>query len=350
MAAELQRMLQNDAVKTAVKIPYFYGDSTDQVSINEFLQRFENATRTMGLDTPAQKAKHFITYLRGAAYHVYQGLDGFGIEPEDWPAIKDFYTKKYKGAMTAHSAIITFDTLKQGKSEMVMEFFARVQTQIILYMEADPAPNEDLQTAQFRALDDASKNKNKLLNSIHHRNRMIRTFFIGGIKDSLRKELQRVAPNDLNQTLDEALKLEQTETKDKPVTNGLTAKISELADLPDDELAEQDITEDEVSKVNDMRARRGQQPFVRSNGGKAPTSTSGLKCRYCKKTGHLQKSCYTRINKGDPEVSEQGKPFRNQKKSGNKGVGKVQDEKVIKIQEKVQEMTTLFGENHLNWN
>jgi hypothetical protein len=32
-------------------------------------------------------------------------------------------------------------------------------------------------------------------------------------------------------------------------------------------------------------------------------------CRYCKKPGHLQKVCNSRIKAGAPEVDAQGKPY-----------------------------------------
>ena len=37
-------------------------------------------------------------------------------------------------------------------------------------------------------------------------------------------------------------------------------------------------------------------------------------CRYCKKPGHLQKFCNSRIKAGAPEVNAQGKPYTNTSK------------------------------------
>jgi hypothetical protein len=345
-AAEAQRRirdtLQTDAVKTAVKIQQFYGDETLDASINEFIQRFESATTTMGLDTDEQRAKYFGSYLRGCAYQLYTNLGAFGIEANDWQGIKAFFLKKYKGELSAHSAVITFDTLRQEKGESVIQFFARVQTQIRLYMDLSAGVPDTEYSAEIQAATAESRSGIKKANKKLYTNMMVRTFFIGGIKESLRTDLQRLAPLDFNLTLDEALKLEQTEIKDKPI------RVAELADLDDDELAKMDLNDEVVEKINSHRAKKGYQPFRRFNGGnrRGNESSNSLKCRYCDQLGHLQKTCFTRINKGDPQIDEKGRPYKNAPRNNGKGVRKG----VSKISEDIiSNMGNMFNDNHLNW-
>ena len=57
---------------------------------------------------------------------------------------------------------------------------------------------------------------------------------------------------------------------------------------------------------NSQRGRGG-----RGRGGRGGNTTGYNVCRYCKKPGHLQKVCNSRIKAGAPEVDAQGKPYTN---------------------------------------
>ncbi len=46
-----------------------------------------------------------------------------------------------------------------------------------------------------------------------------------------------------------------------------------------------------------------------TQGNNGTSSSSYNTCRYCKKPGHLQKVCNSRIRAGAPEVDAQGKPY-----------------------------------------
>ena len=341
----LQQNLQADSMKTVLKIPFFYGEEKeDATKVAEFLQRFETSTTSMGLVTPAQKAAHFGSYLRGAAYIVHGNLESFGdIDVNDWPAVKAYFLQKYRGEHSAHNVIASFDTLKQKKGEGIMQFYSRVLNEVKLFIDQLIIPDADL-PAEVVALADGPKTAYDKVYRKQMRQLVARTYFIGGIKSSIRTELQRIAPADLDGTVNAAIKLEQTESKNHE--NHENRKINELADLDDEQLVEENLDQETISKINDRRGRLGRQPFRRPKYQRG--QTGALKCRYCKKTNHSQKDCYSRIAKNAPMVDEHGKPYAHQ----YNGKSKVHSTKETKEEENdgFFQTTEKQGTEYLNWN
>jgi hypothetical protein len=140
----------------------------------------------------------------------------------------------------------------------------------------------------------------------------------------------------LREAIDEAAKQEKL-LKNK---NELKGRIAVLADMEDEELEDQELDEDTVSKINNTRARQGKQPYRRFNNfkgnkqhgqGVRSGSTNGnkngnqqnredWKCRYCNAPGHMQAECRKRKSAGAPLVDRNGKPLGG----NNKGVHEVE--------------------------
>ena len=81
----------------------------------------------------------------------------------------------------------------------------------------------------------------------------------------------------------------------------LAVKVEEECD--EEVLEEEEMDEEEaaLNSLNTIRVQRGKMPFKKfprsngnGNGGAQPKTTNGepRKCRYCKKSGHMQKECY----------------------------------------------------------
>lgn len=316
----LQQNLQADSMKTVLRIPFFYGEEKeDALKVAEFIERFETSTTSMGLTTGAQKAAHFGSYLRGSAYQVHRALETVRVDSANWPQVKAYFLKKYRGESSAHTVVASFDSLKQKKNEGIMPFYSRVCYETKLFMDTFQAPVAPLPAA-YTAMSAADKADVQKQYVIQMQQMIARTFFIGGIKSSIKTELQRIAPEDLDGTVDAANKLETTETNARESHS----KIAELADLDDEELADEDPDRDTISKINDWRAKHGRQPFKRNAHKRGNNGASSMKCRYCNIMGHNQKRCYKRIAKNDPMVDEHGKAYPNQKvhktDEGNKDI------------------------------
>ena len=79
-----------------------------------------------------------------------------------------------------------------------------------------------------------------------------------------------------------------------------------------------DDAESALAVLNAIRIQRGKQPFKKfpgsypkSNGngahnGARPKTTNGepMKCRYCKKSGHMQKECNKRIKENSTKPTK----------------------------------------------
>ena len=70
-------------------------------------------------------------------------------------------------------------------------------------------------------------------------------------------QLQRTASEDLDGTVDAANKLDQTETKIYEVNE--KSKINELADIDDDQIAEEDPDNETITMINERLRQRDKE-------------------------------------------------------------------------------------------
>ena len=121
------------------------------------------------------------------------------------------------------------------------------------------------------------------------------------------------------------------------------SKISAVKNTEDsvEEEPEEDDEDAEsaLAVLNAIRIQKGKQPFKRfpgnyqkSNGngngahnGARPKTTSGepMKCRYCKKSRHMQKECYKRIKENGAMITAQGKQYKANEVTAEKNVGAI---------------------------
>ena len=120
-------------------------------------------------------------------------------------------------------------------------------------------------------------------------------------------------------------------------------KISAIkSDEPKEEEEEEEEDEAEASLLNSLNAirlQKGKTPFKRFSGnypkpngnrnrahnGARPKTTNGepMKCRYCKKTRHMQKECYKLIKENGAMITAQGKQYKANEVTTEKSVGAI---------------------------
>ena len=138
----------------------------------------------------------------------------------------------------------------------------------------------------------------------------------------------------------------ETLIADQKGTLKIPNKIFAVKASPEEEEEAQDPDEEEseeadalINALNAIRIQRGKTPFKRfpasyqkSNGngngahnGARPKTTNGepMKCRYCKKTGHMQMECYKRIKENGAMITAQGKQYKANKVTAEKNVGAI---------------------------
>ena len=337
-ALQRQQQLRNEANKLAMKIPFFSGvKKDDSLQIKEFIKRFESATASMNLVDDAEKCKMFANYLRGPATMMFENMKALGDDVEDWDFVKDTFLEHYHGKATEQEFACQITKLTQKKDEPVGAFGHRCINAFLEHVTLE-FPAVDRLPADANALAAASKAKLLKELKVDVVRQLARTFFITGVKDNIKVNLQNKNPKTMTEAMKEASLLEIVQEEKVE----FKSKIAALAELEDDELAEEGLEEQTISAINNWRARNGKQPFkpinrngngFRQNGGHGNGHGNGYgngngngngngqangnnfnKCRYCKKPGHMQLQCKFRIAKGAPCVDSKGNKLRYQPK------------------------------------
>jgi hypothetical protein len=273
----------------------------------------------------------FGNYLRGPAAVIWQGMDFYGESKVDWNSVKKYFLKEYQGEVDVETFTFKIAKLVQGSNESAVNFGGRCLQSVYEQYKAIPAPAADTLNAEGAACTVAGKTNIhqatlKLVTDI-----TARSLFLTGLKENLRTLTMQKTITTLREAIDEAAKQEKL-LKNK---NELKGRIAVLADMEDDELEDQELDEETVSKINNTRARQGKQPYRRFNNFRGNNRQNGQgvrsgsnngnkngnqqnkedwKCRYCNAPGHMQAECRKRKTAGAPMVDRHGKPL------GGKGV------------------------------
>ena len=314
-AAARAQQLRNEANKSSLKIDLFYGNETeDLINFNNFLKRFETAATSMNLVDQAEKCNLFSNYLRGPAADTWDNLKFMGIDNKNWNDVKAYFLKNFHGEIDSDAFIHSIHKLQQDKGETVNAFGHRC-IKIVNEHFGDMTPPEDAKlTAYLVAAPVADKQKFTDEISEKFANKLAKTFFVNGVLPNIKQQLMNNLPRliTMRECMEEASTLEQA-LKMKLEGN---ARINSLSNMEDFELDDEDITGEEIDKINLIRGRYGRQPYKRfvprGNG------RNQVQCRYCLKFGHVQQKCYARLERNAPCVDEKGIPYTSNQGQGGK--------------------------------
>jgi hypothetical protein len=257
-AAQRHQQLKTEANKMAMKIPFFQGDDKeDALDIKEMIRRFKNSDDAMGLADNAEKCNMFGNYLRGLAAVIWEGMDFYGKSKIDWNSVKKYFLKEYQGKVDVETFTFKIAKLIQGSNESAVNFGGCCLQSVYEQYKSIPAPVVEALNADRAAIAAARK-----LN-IHQATLKIvtnitaRSLFLTGLKENLRTLTMQKTIVTLRDSIDEAAKQEKL-LKNK---NKLKGRIAVLANMEDEELEDQELDEDTVSKINNTRAHQGKQPY-----------------------------------------------------------------------------------------
>lgn len=215
-----------------------------------------------------------------------------------------------------------------------MDFYLRVCEGFAKMVETKPADIATVRTAVFPAVaaGDAAHRETIKKEGIADAEKFFRhQLFLSGLTDSLRTRVMEAGKNSIRDSLKWAAELETIHQRSARGT-GVSAITQDNAALiaaidatgPDGSIPmdEEHFDEEEIAMINAIRQRQGRPAFNRnnfrrpfngnrnsSNNGNAGATPNGL-CYYCKKPGHLQKSCEARIKARAPMVDRYGKPYK----------------------------------------
>ncbi len=331
-----QALMQADLAK----LPIWSGDSAkDGYTVEQWCKRVDKAAASAGWD-PANTMSYVYNALRGDALRWYESLKRFNINDNDWPSVRAEMLDAYSRVQTARTAVVNLSDLKQGASESVTNFGSRVARIVddleILMPAAARTPAGVTWADEITALAGwggvAAAIKTTQLQNAANRviwntyNHLGVQLFISNLKPVFRDEMLKAPPTDLNAAIKQARQLEKIVLKPE----NTSASVSELQqestghhDNVDAEIAALSAQFQALIKKRNGANGRGGRGAANGNrggrggrgrgaprgGGAANGNSSYNVCRYCKKPGHLQKVCNSRIKAGAPQVDLNGKPY-----------------------------------------
>jgi len=324
--AQRHQQLKNEANKMALKIPFFHGDKKDDtIQIKEMIRRFENSADAMGLNDQAEKCLMFSNYLRGPAAALWDTMKFWNVDKTVWLTVKNFFLEQYQGAIDTDTFTFKITKLHQGPQEAAINFGTRCIQSVCEQFESMPAPPAEELNAAGAAVPAAAKENIHQISMKRASDLLARAFFVTGVREHIRTNLQNKAPATITEAITEAIKLEKVyHQKDE-----YKSKVSSMADMEDEELNEiEDMDDATVSQINKARAHQGRQPYRRFNNFRKPARggqgvragqergngngyNPDWKCRYCDKTGHMQLECRSRIRANAPLKNKAGKVIPN---------------------------------------
>jgi len=331
-ADQLATLAEHERIVRATQIPAFNGDRTKPFNAKNYISFFENAASIAKWDTDEKKLMQFRAVLQGEALAWWKSLELFSeIDTKNWEVVKERFLLNYDKKGTAKTICTNFKDLHQKPRECVNDFFARLASVFEKMREIFPdvyktvrEPAGDNETAYGRACKDEGRADTMKF--------FMEQLLLAGMHEKLRVKVQESGVTGLLLVLDKAAELERLEEDNKPSSQiPKIAAVSDSNDGATDPIGPlQDLQEDEIEAVNAIRANKGRAPFLQGHSGSGQKKQ--IQCRYCKKWGHFQKDCRSRLRNNAPMVGEDGKPyqprqpFAGQKKTNNFAVKAIQED------------------------
>lgn len=322
---------QTEALRQAelAKIPLWTGSkSVDQFSAEQWVERIQRA-KDASTWNDAQTMSFVFNALRSDALLWYDSLKRSGVDQNIWEDFKAAFLQAYSSIRITRSTIVNLADVKQGPNESVVAYYPKV-VKAIDDLEALVAPAgftppanpyhaDIVALAGFNALNAAIKD-GTVSNLIRHGatsafNHMGLHLFLTNLKPVLRDELLKNPPATLYDAFQQAVTLERIQLEPRKTPQTTVAPVSENDEDSDNE--EEARIAELSNALKKLKAKRAQNSS--NKGARAPSQPKSNansnpnynKCRYCKKVGHLQKVCNSRIKAGAPMVDKEGKPYRS---------------------------------------
>lgn len=301
-------LLHHDRVRRSTDLPTFHGIiGKDSISARDLIKRFENAAEIAAWATPKKKCQEFYMILRDNALVWWSTMKDYGIDVEDWDAVKAHFIKKFEPKSTAKTSCANLMELTQKPGESATLFHFRLFRIYERLCEARPAA---INTVTFTpAVANAATNA-ELIEVKKEGIAAMEMFlkhqlFLAGLREPLRSEVMKEGKATIGEAVDFADELESIYRKNE-------RSIAVIAEeREDDDVG--DLNDEELEAVNAIRKRMGKKPFVKKNygsgGNRTQSNGNGVQCRYCKKIGHMQRECRSRKRDRAPLVDANGKPF-----------------------------------------
>ena len=235
------------------------------------------------------------------------------VADDNWAGHKEVFLSFFDVKGTAKLNFFSLHEMKQGPAEKVRDFWTKVQLHLDHIKDSVDVQEqiETLEKQDFQAalVDNVVKECRQA--AVVMQDFYEKMIFITGLNADIRVKVMEATPKFAYDTLKVAIATEML-ILDKKDNLKMPIKISAVkADESDAEEEEDDAEASLLNSLNAIQIQKGKTPFKRFPGNYQKTNGNGngahngarpktmngepMKCRYCKKSGHMQKECYKRI-------------------------------------------------------
>ncbi len=326
-------------------MPLWYGDKAkDACTALYIVDRLENARRIGAWPNDQRTCDEFYAILRGKALIWWGALKDHGVNSAVWAEVKKAFLKAYEPKYSPKLTFTNFAELVQKSNEEVHDFYLRITEVCRKMFHGRPQALFDVRRdyphgAAAGAYDDDIVKAIKKEGIEDDEMYIKHQIFIAGVKEELRIKLIEENKATLGESVYLAIELEATLNEKKAAM-----KLNAI----NDDVNDASINDEEREMINALRFKKngggGGNKFNRRQPPKANATTV---CRYCKKLGHFQKECRSRLRDKAPMVDANGKPFAkrvnpiNDGDDGDENVGWTDERQVV---------GAISGAASLNWN
>jgi hypothetical protein len=267
----------------SLKMPTFSGGTEkDDLGPLDFVERIETYCRSAKRD-PNDECVEMHLALRGGATIWWRTLTRRKIDVTQWTQVRKAFLETYAPTMTGQTAQAVM-TMLQKPGETVNDYFGRLDQILDEIVSSFPAAK----LVHRNTHDDLRDHIQKFL-------------FIGGLRETLRQEVQKIKTTELHEALKEACQTELI--YQKPTTSAKTFAIDDSDDNYDN-----DMDDDEIAAINQRRLRLGKKPMSKKRFNPNGFNSSEVKCYNCNKMGHIAKNCSAPRRKPIHAIQEEARP------------------------------------------
>jgi hypothetical protein len=308
-------LADHDRIRKSTDLPLFYGrKDKDVITAQQLMERLNRASVIAGWNDQ-RKCSEFYLILRDRAIHWWNSLDNEevpNITNDNWAELQAAFLRAYAPKYTAKSTCNIFVDLQQKTGESVQDYYLRVDDGFRRMCETKPFTIEEQVVAPLLPQGDIGAAGLTVQQALIYKLEGVRQqekfllhqLFVAGLKEDIRTKIMEARHLNVRATVDAARELESILADRR--SKGHVSAINQ----------DEDRTEDEEHKVTAIRGKDGKfrkenRPSQGNNGNRERRPFTG-QCRYCKKTGHLQRFCHERKQKGAPCVDASGVPYKTQ--------------------------------------